>query len=239
MSAYLKHARTGRRRGFGWWTPERDTELRHLRSLGMFEREIASIMGTSRGSVGARSFRLGIPKPPVFTDLQRFERMYIPEPNSGCWLWLGTEVRGYGRFWVGGKLKMATHFALGLKGVLVPPNHTAEACHHCDNPACVNPDHLFCGSQSDNQQDCVRKGRRPPIPHPSPDQQARGLTHGSRTKPERVPRGERNGNARFTAKDIPGIRSDPRPCREIADEFGVTPQAIRAVKTRRVWAHIT
>ncbi len=93
------------------------------------------------------------------TSQARFERCISPEPMSGCWLWTGSVVgRGYGVFWDGERNVRATHYALKvyrelevLKGM--------QACHTCDVPPCVNPDHLFIGTPSDNMQDCLSKGR--------------------------------------------------------------------------------
>lgn len=95
---------------------------------------------------------------------RRFANHFIPEPNSGCWLWLGaTDRRGYGQIRVRNKLRVATHVALELAGESVPSG--MFACHHCDNPACVNPAHLFIGTQLENIRDCIAKGRKtaPPI----------------------------------------------------------------------------
>lgn len=83
----------------------------------------------------------------------------VPEPNSGCWLWIGTVGRGgYGMQRVGGRTRMATHLSLELVGRSVPKGRFA--CHHCDVPACINPDHLFIGTQLDNIHDCMAKGRK-------------------------------------------------------------------------------
>lgn len=87
----------------------------------------------------------------------RFEAFYIPEPNSGCYLWLGGySSRGYGQFWIDGKT-VGAHAASyyihkgDLNGLFV--------LHKCDNPSCVNPEHLFLGTHQDNMDDMKSKGR--------------------------------------------------------------------------------
>lgn len=95
---------------------------------------------------------------------QRFDAKYIPEPNSGCWLWFGSfDGCGYGQLRIDDRLKMATHVSLELDGRPVPKGLCA--CHRCDTPACVNPGHLFVGTRKENTQDAMRKGRahKPPI----------------------------------------------------------------------------
>lgn len=77
---------------------------------------------------------------------------------DGCWLWTGsTRGKGYGRLSWQGKSIFATHVALGLSGIELLPGQMA--CHHCDNPICVRPDHLFVGTNSDNMRDMLAKGR--------------------------------------------------------------------------------
>lgn len=101
----------------------------------------------------------GGPKPKSLES--RFWAFVHPEPNSGCWLWTGFLDRdGYGKIRLGGRdspIKPATHVSLSLYSTPVPEG--CIACHRCDNPPCVNPDHLFVGTQLDNVYDCIVKGR--------------------------------------------------------------------------------
>lgn len=81
-------------------------------------------------------------------------------PSGGCWEWQGAIDRdGYGIFSYAGKTARAARMALSLSG---RPLASGEfACHHCDNPRCVRPDHLFVGTNTDNMRDMVAKGRNP------------------------------------------------------------------------------
>lgn len=76
----------------------------------------------------------------------------IPEPNSGCWLWLGMVANGYPVWGQKRERRQATHLAIEVpKGL--------DACHRCDVTICVNPDHLFVGTRKANMQDARAKGR--------------------------------------------------------------------------------
>lgn len=90
--------------------------------------------------------------------LNRFESKFIPEPNTGCWLWTATSVKyGYGTFHWRGKDRYAHRVSWELYRGTWPS--TLCVLHKCDTPACVNPEHLFLGSRTDNNADCVSKGR--------------------------------------------------------------------------------
>lgn len=157
---------------------------------------------------------------------KRFAQSYIPEPNSGCWLWLGSlrGSLGYGRIKVDGKTISAHRYSWQLANGPIPPG--LVVCHRCDNPACVNPDHLFAGTQADNIADCRNKGRFAD----------NTWTSGFRrhiAKP-----GAKNRFAKLTEADVIDIRADRRRYVKIAPEYSVTPECISAIKRRLTWKHI-
>jgi len=88
---------------------------------------------------------------------ERFAARYIPEPNTGCWLWLGwTDADGYGGFKIDGVTLKAHRVSWMLARGEMPK---LQVLHRCDTPGCVNPDHLFLGDNDTNIADKIRKGR--------------------------------------------------------------------------------
>lgn len=152
------------------------------------------------------------------TPAQRIEFLSIPEPNSGCLLWLGTvSDSGYGRLKIGSQTPQPAHrVAWEIANGPVPAG--MHVCHKCDVPACVNPRHLFLGTHDDNMADKKRKGR---CGHP-----------GDR-------RGALNPGAKLTESDVRAILVDDRIQSAIAEAYGVRPSTIAMIKAGRTWRHIS
>jgi len=148
--------------------------------------------------------------------MKPFEERYIPEPNSGCWLWLESVAPdGYGRTRNGGKRKTLAH---RLSWTLHRGEIPTDLCvlHKCDERSCVNPDHLFLGTYHDNAKDRDTKGRN-------------GKQKMS---------GEKCYRARLTEADVKAIRLDTRPQRTVAKDYGITQSAISNIQLRKCWKHL-
>lgn len=108
------------------------------------------------------SLRIGdeIMTPELESALSRFWGRV--DKTDGCWVWTGRPYseRGYGRFVFAGRNVRVHRFSYEVHFGPIPIG--MFVCHHCDNPLCVRPDHLFCGSNSDNMLDAIRKGRAKP-----------------------------------------------------------------------------
>ena len=96
--------------------------------------------------------------------LKAFEKLWTPEPNTGCWLWMGRKLvvrGGYGVFThrPSGTLQHRAHRVAWelYKGKIPKKLHVL---HRCDMPLCVNPDHLWLGIQADNMRDKAMKRRQ-------------------------------------------------------------------------------
>lgn len=86
--------------------------------------------------------------------IEKFDDLYTPEPTTGCWLWTGhVSPRGYARCRIpqGPTVRVARYI------IEAGPNELA--CHRCDQPACVNPAHLYRGTAHDNYHDMKSRGR--------------------------------------------------------------------------------
>ncbi len=143
-----------------------------------------------------------------------------PDGFDACWPWQGARKRrdprqAYGSFKIASYVATRAHrvaYALYYNrspgGLLV--------CHHCDNPQCVNPTHLFLGTVQDNSDDMVRKGRAPKLDM----------------------RGQRNHAAKLDDRKVAAIRDLIRAGltnKAIATQFGVTHQLISRIRRGRSW----
>ena len=144
---------------------------------------------------------------------ERFERHFMPEPNSGCWLWTGGYNNdGYGHFndRAGSPQFLAHRYSWMHHRGPIPVG--LQVLHKCDLPACVNPDHLFLGTRDDNMADMTAKGRASP--------------------------GEKCGTAKLREADVRAIRADRRKIREIAAAYGVTESSVSMIQNGKRWKHL-
>ena len=151
---------------------------------------------------------------------QRFHSFVMADPNSGCWLWTGTcktDKYGndtYGCISVGSRMYLAHRFSYEIH--IGPITCGLFVLHKCDVRACVNPDHLWLGTQSQNMQDAWQKGRGV---HPDCN-------------------GEKAAWAKLTEDDVKAIRSATPEWggfKKLADKFGISPQALCDIRKRRTW----
>jgi len=170
----------------------------------------------------AKKKRRSRPKPPHRDELdwnalaemvrERLLAHSMPEPNSGCWLWTGyADKDGYGY------TRIATHnFRAHRASYIVFRGDIPEgmrACHKCDNAGCINPDHIFLGTDADNIADKIRKGRH------------RGG-------------GNAAGNAKLNASEVLRIRTESGTHRDIGDKYGVKESTVSLIKRGKTWRHL-
>lgn len=137
--------------------------------------------------------------------------------DTACWLWTGCKNKaGYGSIGLGGKgagnrnvnrVSWELHFGSIPKGFFV--------CHKCDNPSCVNPEHLFLGTPKDNMVDMITKGRK------------------------RSALGSDASRSKLNEDQVLQIFSDERTYKEIAKEFNITHEQVSNIKHKKDWKHLT
>jgi hypothetical protein len=154
-----------------------------------------------------------------------------------CWPWMKSQFKkGYGRITVGSKERktsIVVTTAIYEIWHAKPIPKELLVLHYCDNRACCSPFHLWLGTQKENIQDAVKKGRM-----------AKGLRHGTKTKPEAYPpkHGTYNHNARLTDDVVGALRARSRReyinPRIVAESLGVNRTTIAKILRGDTWKHV-
>lgn len=161
---------------------------------------------------------------------------YVDIQPNGCWRWSGStnpHRMGYGQVNIAGKQHRAHRVAYVLFKGSIPPGKFV--CHSCDNPPCVNPDHLWVGTNKENVADAVRKKRNSPPPV------FFGDDNPSRKYPEKRKRGEAHPLSKGTAEQITAIRRAyiaGETLNGMAERFGVKGSFVQDVVYGRVWRQL-
>jgi DNA-binding MarR family transcriptional regulator len=147
--------------------------------------------------------------------IERF--VSLTQRGPGCWEWLGSkDADGYGKMRIGNRKAARAHRIAWTIAHSDPGKMLV--CHHCDNPGCVRPDHLFLGTALDNNRDRQSKGR-----------------------PNNAPRGELNTQAKLTAEQARQVvelyRTGKFRQRDLGEMFGVTQSAVQLLLSGKNWRH--
>lgn len=151
-----------------------------------------------------------MPAQRLFSDEERFDASYFD--TGTCHVWQrAADKDGYGLFTPHGKpIRRAHRFAWERANGPVPKG--LFVLHKCDNPSCVNPAHLFVGTNEQNMQDMVDK--------------------------RRAVHGEEHPKTTLTVEQVREIRSSAKPYHELAIIYGVARGTIWNVRSRRTWKHL-
>jgi hypothetical protein len=140
--------------------------------------------------------------------LERFEAKIERVTESGCWIWMGaTQKADYGAIAINRKPQPAHRVFYKLFRGMIPQG--MYVCHRCDVSLCVNPEHLFLGTQLDNIRDAKRKNR--------------------------IPAGKSHGQAKLTEDDVREIRSSSGGTVRLARQYGVSHQLISQIRSGQIW----
>lgn len=147
---------------------------------------------------------------------ERLNKFIKVNEENQCWIWTGGKnKKGYGSLSYNGKTTIAHRLSYELYIGQIP--NEMLICHHCDTPSCINPGHLFLGTNLDNSNDKFSKGRNKSSP------------------------GQRNGNSKLTDDQVRSIKKKLKNGVKVSDiskQYEVSETNISYIKKEKTWSHI-
>lgn len=147
-------------------------------------------------------------------EIRFWSKVDKADSHGGCWLWVGGKSKnGYGKFWCEGRMTCAHRVSYVLAHGHISDG--LHVLHSCDNPACVNPIHLFLGTPANNMKDKVQKSRQQ--------------------------RGEAVPQSKLTVEDIRDLRlrrEQGALLRELGALFGISESTASCIVNRVTWRHV-
>lgn len=126
--------------------------------------------------------------------------------SVACIMWTGySDPKGYGRVWFNGRWSLTHRVSYELNVAPIPIG--MNVCHACDNPGCINPRHLFLGTQIINMRDRASKGR--------------------------TARGQNNGRSKLVPSAVETIRASTDSTRVLGKQFGISSSQVSYIKNRK------
>lgn len=169
-----------------------------------------------------QSSRSGIMGRPPRPAAERFWAFVEAGGPDACWEWLGWKyAEGYGTIYVEGRKVRAHRYSYELH--IGPIPNGLFVCHHCDNPPCVNPRHLFVGTHTDNMRDAAQKNRL-------------RLWDVFNQWGTQNPSSKLNEAAVLEIRDL--YKSGDWTQKALGQRFGVSDVAVRKVLSEKTWAHV-
>ena len=155
-------------------------------------------------------------------DQKRFWKKVNFFGENGCWEWIAcVDTNGFGMIFIDGGPRAAHRISWEVFNGEIPKGYSYHGlcvCHKCDNPRCVNPDHLFLGTHTDNMKDMVKKGR--------------SANHD----------GEKNGRSKLTRENVLKIRelhaTGNYTYKNLASIYGVDYSTIRNIVVKVLWSNV-
>lgn len=196
------------RKSVRWTSQECEVIAKYYKSHGV-EYCMSLLPGRAKSHIRQKAMFIGYAKKKVASTFDDFKAKIRVTP--GCWIWNGVVLsNGYGQFTMKGKRYGAHRFSYSAyigkieDGIFI--------CHKCDNPICVNPDHLFPGTPLENMRDKIKKGRQAV--------------------------GENANRGHLKAQDVLAIRSSQSSTKEEAEKYGISTANVKSIRARKIWKHL-